>query len=102
MGGTHVSTESGQSTDSGTKPHCCRWWRFVDLLQDTLVKMFADVADCIKELDVVTVTSPLGLWTTVLKPNKNFGIFTIASWFLVPDVTIAGRDGEAGWSTRWI
>ncbi len=31
---------------------CFNWWSI----------------DCIKEVDVATVTSPIGLWTTVLKP----------------------------------
>lgn len=45
--------------------------------------------DCIKEEDIVTVTLPSGLWTTVLKPvDWHFGYCHLV--FLEPEVTICG------------
>lgn len=42
------------------------WKHAAHLLSRGVHRVF--IIDCIKEVDVATVTSPVGFWTTVLEP----------------------------------
>ena len=42
-------------------------------------------------MDIASVTTPIGLWTAVLKPKVDF---CCHHFFLEPSVTISGREGS--------
>ena len=60
------------------------------------------VIDCIYKVDVVTVTSPIGLWTAILVfSRRHLGFWPSPSWFLAATILVLSHR-HLGINPSWV